>query len=50
MEFAGGDKPASELTKDVDSEEMQAYKQALAELLKAVSVVQYIGKSLTHFD
>ena len=47
--FAGGDKPKNELLKDLDGQEMLAYKSALQDLVKAVSVAVALKKDATDF-
>ena len=43
VDYLGGDKDA-EICKDPASEEMVHYKDALADLVKAVSIVHFLGK------
>lgn len=44
MDFVGGDKE-KHLCKDLVSDEVDAYRAALAELVKAVSVAHSLGKN-----
>ncbi|CAK9084998.1 unnamed protein product [Durusdinium trenchii] len=48
VEFLGGDKPAKEL-KDVEDATVSAYKEALTDLVKAISIADTAGKSLKDF-
>ena len=48
VEFAGGDKPADEC-KNLSEEEMDSYKSALAEVVKAVSIAHCVGKTPDNF-
>ena len=45
VSFAGGDNPAAE-RKSFESEEMENYKQALQDLVRAVSIAHAQGKTL----
>lgn len=45
VSFAGGDNPADEC-KSFESEEMENYKQALQDLVRAVSIAHAQGKTL----
>ena len=45
VSFAGGDIPADEC-KSFESEEMENYKQALQDLVRAVSIAHAQGKTL----
>lgn len=47
--FVGGDKRADQL-KSMEAEDVIAYKEALTELVKAVSVAQALGKRPEDFD
>lgn len=48
VDFVGGDKPAKEM-KDVQGLEVQAYKDALQDIVKAIAVADLLGKSLKDF-
>ena len=48
MDYLGGDKPADTI-KPTDSKEAIAYKEALNELVKSISIVFSIGKKLEDF-
>ena len=48
VRFVGGDKPSGYL-KDIDCEEVQAYKAALAEMVRAVAIAVALGKGPTDF-
>jgi len=48
VEFAGGDKPADEC-KDISEEQIDSYKSALAEIVKAVSIAHCVGKTPENF-
>ena len=48
VEYMGGDKEAAKC-KEVESDEVVAYKDALKDLVTAVSVVHSLGKSLEDF-
>lgn len=48
LDFAGGDKPLEKL-KPLDSDEVIGYQNALADLVKTVSVAHFVGKTPTDF-
>ena len=48
VDYLGGDKDM-EICKDPFSEEMVHYKDALTELVKAVSIAHFLGKSPEDF-
>ena len=48
VNFMGGDKEA-ELCKKLDDPEVTTYKLALQELVKAVSIAHYLGKTMDDF-
>jgi len=48
VEFAGGDKE-KEGCKALDSDEMEAYKGALHDLVRAVSIAHFLGLSTSDF-
>lgn len=43
MDYLGGDKPAATITR-TDSKEAIAYKEALVDLIKTVSIVHFMGQ------
>ena len=46
--YAGGDKPSS-LCKAMDSDEIETYKQAMQDLVKAVAIAHAQGKTLDDY-
>ena len=48
VDYVGGDKPAEECKK-TDSEEVEHYRQALEDLVKAVSIAHALGTTLKDF-
>lgn len=48
MQFVGGDKPRDEL-KDLEALEVVAYKEALADLVKAIAIADRLGKCPADF-
>lgn len=48
VDFVGGDKPKEDC-KDVKSDEVENYRQALQELVKAVSIAHALGKTLSDY-
>lgn len=48
VNFAGGDKPAEDC-KDPTSKDMTSFKDAMTDLVKAVSIVHFLGKDVQEF-
>ena len=49
MEFLGGDLPKDKL-KPVSDPEVVAYQQALSDLIKAIALLNFLGKTLKDYD
>lgn len=49
MLYLGGDKPATSITR-TDSKEAVAYKEAMVDLIKTVSVIHFLGKKPEDFQ
>lgn len=49
VEYVGGDNPASHLKIAADSKEAIAFKDALIELVKDISVMHFMGKKPEDF-
>ena len=50
MDYVGGDNPASHLKIAADSKEATAFKDALVELVKDISVMHFMGKKPEEFE
>lgn len=48
MDYLGGDKPFDKIT-SVESKEAIAYKDAMNDLVKSISIVDTLGKKLSDF-